>query len=1191
MARARTFAQALKRDVSSTTRARGEHYFLGGRVTLRDSDSTHARATVRGTRSYDVSLRLDGVRLLVECSCPQFEQSAEPCKHVWAVIREVDTRQLFTPPEYVYIDIDENWYDGAPADPSDLDPDASWNDMADRRAEGLPSVASAAASPAAADDRQLSQSDRMKAYWQQRRQQAMPQANPLDPEPWQTLLMYVMPQPSDAGPASRRMKGEIIYVFDIARASSAGAFVVELMTRERKKSGEWAKPKPLSMMRGDIAKLPDEDDRGLLESLAGAASHGNYYYDHSAYTPMSPTFRLTPALQRVLVPRLCATGRFVMRQPKTVAAAGSPSGRPGDATAGSRGSAASDRVPGRPGGAAAAGPGRGPEAAPGGAVAADAGSLIPLAWNPEETTFELRVTGDATQGYSVRGVLNRAGDERPLSDLLFVTRDLMLSRSAEDGTYRFGLLQSGGAERWLATLVRLGTVDVPAKYADTLAEALASAQIPSVACPPELRIESIDEPPQPILRATSWRQRHYYQQQRLLLELSFRYGDLEVDAFSAEPVLIDAASRRSWPRHHKDEQAAMTRIIGLGARHLHDSYTGAPYLELVPKHLPAVARVLITEGWHVEAEGRVHRAPGAVSLAVRSGIDWFELHGGIDFGGITASLPSLLAALKRGESFVTLDDGSIGQLPETWLARSGWIAELGATERGHVRFRRSQAALLDAWLAAQPDVSFDAAFAQARQQLTTFNGIAAVEPPATFHGSLRGYQREALGWFAFLRQFGFGGVLADEMGLGKTVMVLAALDAHRLTAKNRRPSLIVVPRSLVFNWQQEAQRFAPSLRVLDCSGPSRRELFASMGKHDLVLVTYGTLRRDIEQLKDVAFEYVILDEAQAIKNARTNSAVAVRLLQARHRLALSGTPVENHLGELWSLFEFLNPGMLGKAPVFAGATPRTEDAERLAVLARGLRPFILRRTKEQVAKELPSRTEQTLYCDLESAQRAVYDELRAHYQSTLLKRVERDGLSRSKMYVLEALLRLRQAACHPRLIDRKAGEDVSSKFDALVPRLQELAEDGRKALVFSQFTSLLALLRPRLDETGLTYAYLDGRTKDRAARVQEFESSGCPVFLISLKAGGVGLNLTAAEYVFLLDPWWNPAVEAQAIDRTHRIGQTRAVFAYRLIARDTVEEKVLELQATKRRLADAIVRADEGLIRQLRREDLELLLS
>jgi SNF2 family DNA or RNA helicase len=338
---------------------------------------------------------------------------------------------------------------------------------------------------------------------------------------------------------------------------------------------------------------------------------------------------------------------------------------------------------------------------------------------------------------------------------------------------------------------------------------------------------------------------------------------------------------------------------------------------------------------------------------------------------------------------------------------------------------------------------------------------------------------------------------------------------------------------------------------------------------------------------------VILDEAQAVKNARTSSAKAVRLLNARHRLGLSGTPIENHLGELWSLFEFLNPGVLGSASMFAkpAGGGRFADEESLELLRRALRPFILRRTKEQVATELPSRTEQTLFCDLEPDQRTLYDELRNHYRALLLAKVSRVGLGRTKLQILEALLRLRQAACHPGLLDPARADAEAAKFEMLMPRLQELIEDGRKVLVFSQFTTLLGLLRRRLDEAAITYEYLDGKTRDRQSRIERFQQGACPVFLISLKAGGVGLNLTAAEYVFLLDPWWNPATEAQAIDRTHRIGQTRPVFAYRLIARDTVEEKVLELQASKRDLANAIIRADEGVMRDLQKEDLELLLS
>jgi SNF2 family DNA or RNA helicase len=344
----------------------------------------------------------------------------------------------------------------------------------------------------------------------------------------------------------------------------------------------------------------------------------------------------------------------------------------------------------------------------------------------------------------------------------------------------------------------------------------------------------------------------------------------------------------------------------------------------------------------------------------------------------------------------------------------------------------------------------------------------------------------------------------------------------------------------------------------------------------------------------VEFDYVVLDEAQAVKNAATESSKAVRLLSGDHRLAMSGTPVENHLGELWTLFEFLNPGMLGAASVFklTGGGLRNPTEETRSLLAQALRPFILRRTKEQVARELPPKTEQTIYCVMKPAQRKLYDDLRNHYRQSLLSRIATEGMAKSKIQVLEALLRLRQAACHPGLLDKKRLDDASAKLDVLLAQLREVLEEGHKALVFSQFTSLLSIVRGRLDSEGVTYEYLDGATRDRETCVTRFQNDPeCRLFLVSLKAGGLGLNLTAAEYVFLLDPWWNPAVEAQAVDRAHRIGQTRQVFAYRLIARDTVEEKVLELQKTKRDLAAAIISQDNSLVRGLKREDLELLLS
>jgi superfamily II DNA or RNA helicase len=974
------------------------------------------------------------------------------------------------------------------------------------------------------------------------------------PEPWRIFLANVAAPSAAAFPSGKALAtGELIYVFDPGSSARAGGVVIEALTRTRKKSGDWGKPRPLSLARRDIPTLPEASDRNLLSAVCGAdPTYGvvaGYDYTYAGAALVPANFVLNPTLQRELLPKFCETGRLYLRNPVQPDVAGE-------------------------------------------------GPLVAIDWDIEPAAFRLSIRREHDT-FVISGEVLRAGAPRPLTDAVFLTASVILWAPIHSTMApRFAMFDPGGGERGLPQLVTSGTVAVPASEGAMLSELLVTAQIARVECPDELRVDVMDAPPQPVLRLSrEHHPRSPYVAGRLEATLSFAYGGTEALGGTASPVIFDRKTRSAWRRDLGAEREAAARLHALGVRRLDDWQAESRRLSVPANALPTVVRVLVDEGWRVEADGRLYRRSGHASLNVRSGIDWFDVHGSVDFDGVTASLPELLAAARRGDRVVTLDDGTLGMLPEDWLDRYGRVMAMGTATGDAVRFTKAQGALLDAWLESQPEVTVDEAFTVARQQLAHFRGIDAVSPPKTFAGTLRDYQREALGWFAFLRQFGFGGCLADEMGLGKTIMVLAALDARRTERRKDGPparaSLVVVPRSLVFNWQREAARFTPHLRVLDFTHGKRRDVIDEIGNVDLVLTTYGTLRRDVGDLKSLEFDYVILDEAQTVKNARTNAAKAVRLLQARHRLALSGTPVENHLGELWSLFDFLNPGMLGAVSVFAGASAggRSASEETLTLLRRALRPFILRRTKEQVARELPSRTEQTLYCDLEPAQRSLYDGLRNHYRARLLDRVERVGLGRAKLQILEALLRLRQAACHPALVADGRDDTVSAKFDLLLPRLQELAEEGRQTLVFSQFTTLLALLRLRLDEMNIAYEYLDGKTRDRQTRVDRFQEGSCPVFLISLKAGGVGLNLTAAEYVFLLDPWWNPAIEAQAIDRTHRIGQTRPVFAYRLIARDTVEEKVLELQASKRALADAIIRADEGVLRELRREDLELLLS
>ena len=931
-------------------------------------------------------------------------------------------------------------------------------------------------------------------------------------------------------------KRQIHYIVEIGSSVEAGCLALALLARERKGDGTWTRGGAPSIKRGQIAQLPVPEDREILSTLAG----GGHYYgwgQSMASEPLPGTFLVLHPLAQIIMALAAGTGRCYVR----------------------------DRL--------------------------EPDVLAPLTWDdgaPWQLEIEMYRTKEAT--WAVAGALTRGQESMDLTTpVLFVRGGLVFTRD------RVARLAEDTPFDWLLHLRKVGHIEAPERERDELLAALLHAPgLPRPRLPEELRYEEVTLPPRPNMKFHAARNGPPYSSEKLRADLSFDYGGRAVSAQDRTPGFYDSASRRFLRRHAEAEKAAARLLEELGLKFRDANYWDGPAWEIAPTKLPRVVRALLEAQWHVEAEGKVFRRPGAFRIEVSSGVDWFELHGKVEYGKTEAKLPQLLEALRRGENMVRLDDGTYGMLPEEWLRRVGVLAGLGTPEKEHIRFRSSQAGLLDALLAAQPEARCDETFARVRQELSRFQGVDAAAQPAGFVGRLRDYQREGLGWMHFLRRFSFGGCLADDMGVGKTAQVLALLETRReLRAAGQPPgpSLVVVPRSLIFNWKQEAERFTPQLRVLDYTGSARKG--TEFAAYDVVLTTYGTVRRDALHLKDVEFDYVVLDEAQAVKNAGTEGAKAVRLLRGAHRLALSGTPVENHLGELWALFEFLNPGMLGAASVFKlNGGARSPGEESLRLLAHALRPFILRRTKEQVARELPAKTEQTIQCELKPVQRKLYDELRQHYRNALLKRIETEGLAKSKIQVLEALLRLRQAACHPGLIDTKRVSENSAKLDTLLEHLREVLDEGHKALVFSQFTSLLRIVRDRLDGEGITYEYLDGATRDRQTPVERFQKgSDSRLFLVSLKAGGLGLNLTAAEYVFLLDPWWNPAVETQAVDRAHRIGQTRQVFAYRLIARDTVEEKVLELQKTKRDLAAAIIRADNSLLRNLRREDLELLLS
>jgi superfamily II DNA or RNA helicase len=922
----------------------------------------------------------------------------------------------------------------------------------------------------------------------------------------------------------------IVYIVDLS-AMWTGGIKIDLATERQTSDGTWEAPVAFRLSTSAWQTAPDPKDRQIAQMLIGATPA--VMFD----APRTSGFLLRDAALDITLSLMCETGRCRARL------------RPGER--------------------------------PLETIRFESGSP----W-----TLGLRVVRRNDHECFLDTVLRRGGEEMLLSEPAALHPEGLL-------------LARGSLARWEPTgaypLVPLfrekSAVVVPDEELPSFLETVyALPRRPALELPPDIHVTEVRTPPKPgvtiLPDPTTWRRTHHR------LAPFFLYGNVRVMDDRWDAPVFDRESLTVRHRDRELERAARALLVKLGAR---DEWSFGDRSTSLTIHDPKLGPLIVelaTAGWRVEADGTFYRTPGQARASVRSGIDWFELDADVRYGDVDVSLQELLAARRTGAATIILADGTRGIIPLDWLARLGPLAAGGKVVNGALRYARSQTALLDALLATLPEATADETFEKARAELQSFDRVAPADPPRTFHGSLREYQREGLGWLHFLRTFGLGGCLADDMGLGKTVQVLALLDSRRGTPKApSRPSIVVVPRSLVFNWLREAERFTPKLRMLDFTGTGRTLDAIDSAHIDVVITTYGTLRRDAAQLSGIRFDYAILDEAQAIKTAGSASAKATRLLKADHRLAMTGTPIENRLEELWSLFEFLNPGMLGASPTFAALARLTSPDDPAIghdVLARALKPVILRRTKDQVARELPPRVEQTLHVELEGAQRKFYDELLEAYRQSVLERVDRVGIAKARMHILEALLRLRQAACHPVLADPRKTSAPSAKLDALMPALEEVMAEGHKALVFSQFTSLLALVRERLDAAKVTYEYLDGRVRDRQARVDRFQTDpACPLFLISLKAGGHGLNLTAAGYVFVLDPWWNPAVEAQAIDRAHRIGQTKRVIATRIVARDTIEEKILQLQASKRALADAILGQDQGALSRIGPEELRLLLG
>jgi SNF2 family DNA or RNA helicase len=579
-------------------------------------------------------------------------------------------------------------------------------------------------------------------------------------------------------------------------------------------------------------------------------------------------------------------------------------------------------------------------------------------------------------------------------------------------------------------------------------------------------------------------------------------------------------------------------------------------------------------------------------------IDWFDLTVHISYGDQTISLLELQKALQNKQHFVLLKDGTLGEIPEEWQAQFGLLLQMGDIQDNKLRLSKIHWTLTEE-LAKNGQLTtqnLTENYKEKWERLSQAKDLFKV--PQAIQATLRDYQQAGFSWLCTLDEMQWGGCLADDMGLGKTLQTISFLQY----AHEKYPGathLVICPTSLIYNWENELKKFAPELRYLIYHGNNRKSANADWKNYDIIIGSYGSVRNDIEALKQFSFGYIVLDESQVIKNPSSQVAAAMMQLQGRNRLILSGTPIQNNTFDLYAQMQFVNPGLLGSYNFFktnfAMPIDKYGDSEKTQQLRKLIYPFLLRRTKEQVAKDLPPKTEITLWCEMGEEQRRIYDELKNYYRENLLEKIQQEGMGRNAILVLEGLTRLRQVCNSPKLLNG-GNNDHTEESVKLEELLREIENNtGRhKALVFSQFTGMLQLIAKAMQERNIPYLYLDGSTPalERQQLVQRFqEEENLPVFLISLKAGGVGLTLTAADYVYLVDPWWNPAAEQQAIDRTHRIGQQNKVFAYKMICKDSVEEKILALQQRKKALAEELITEDTGFVKNMTAEDVDFLFS
>lgn len=694
----------------------------------------------------------------------------------------------------------------------------------------------------------------------------------------------------------------------------------------------------------------------------------------------------------------------------------------------------------------------------------------------------------------------------------------------------------------------------------------------------------------------------------VLLTPVMRYGALEIPVISQKQ--IKAKDKRGQLfTVHRDEQRELQFITDIAKMHPYFEEQAAEFWEqrhadcfyIHRKHFLSPEWFLTAfETWRSKGiailgfnnlkDNKLSPFKANISIQVISGIDWFETAIKVQFNKQTVSLKHLHKSIRNKSKFVQLDDGTQGILPDEWLQKFEKYFAAGEVVEETLRTANINYSAVEE-LYEEASLSIDAKerLQLYRSKLATFDHINETKVPATLNATLRPYQKEGLNWLNFLDEFSFGGCLADDMGLGKTIQIIAFL-LSQVEKNGQNTNLIVVPASLVFNWQQEIKKFAPSLKVTTIYGANRDKQTKDFDKYHIVLTSYGTLLADVVWLKSYRFNYIILDESQLIKNPDAQRYKAVRLLQSRNRLVLTGTPVENNTFDLYGQLSFACPGLLGNREYFrqqySVPIDQFNDSRKAEELQQRIKPFILRRTKSQVATELPDKTEMVIYCEMGTKQREIYESSRNEIRDYLMGRSD-DELTKTSMFVLQGITKLRQICNAPSLISKEEFYgNASAKMDALLEQI-ESKSPYHKILVFSQFVGMLDLVKAALEEKEIKFAYFTGQTKNREAVVNSFQQDDeVRVFLVSLKAGGVGLNLTQAEYVYLIDPWWNPAVENQAIDRTYRIGQHKNVMAVRLICPDTIEEKIMLMQDKKRDLAADLIKTDNSIFKSLSKKDL-----